>query len=460
MKRLTRLLIVITAWVSLVALACNLSSADTAPPTLVPRITDQILPTLGYSTPLPGEIAGPTATPAPPIGAQLYSILNQVDEIRLMETVYTLEGFYTRHVNSTQTSETQGVGAAARYLLNEFREISEQSQGNFRASEQPFTASYNGIDTSQRNIVGIIDGTEPNTPIIVIGAHYDSRTDELRDATGYSPGADDNGSGVAAVLEMARIMSQFRPKATLVFVLFSAEEVDRQGSKKFVREWLVPNSIPVQVMINVDTVGSINAPNGVVDDQHIRLFSPGETEDVASREMARMIDFIAFNSVTDLEIVKVDQADREGRYGDHFSFSEASIPAVRFIEAVEDTPNREGRDTSEHVESDYLRRATRTILTTVIALSDGPRPPSEVHLRDLGNGSRRLIWQPVEGATGYVVALRRAGDTYYAQRFPAVADTTAYDYDGFVSTRYTSLAVAAIDSNGIMGPLSPEYRIP
>src|SRR5690606_11302120 len=128
---------------------------------------------------------------------------------------------------------------------------------------------------------------------------YDSRTDDLNDSTAFAPGADDNGSGVAAVLEIARVMSQLRPRTTMIFVLFSAEEVNRQGSKAFVRDYIQFYNIPVRVMINVDTVGSVNDPRGNVNDRELRIFSQGPDES-PSRDMARMIDFMIENYSTDL----------------------------------------------------------------------------------------------------------------------------------------------------------------
>lgn len=441
---------------------CNLTTDD-APPTLMPqpRLTEEALPTLGYSTPAPGQEATATsnAVNTAPVGAQLYTLLNQVNADRMYGDIATLQGFYTRHVNSTQTSETEGVGAASRWLYNEFLAIQEDSKGNFQAFTHPFTATYNGVQSTQQNVVGIINGTLPNTPAIVVGAHYDSRTDDLTSATSFAPGADDNGSGVAAVLEMARSLSKIRPRTTLIFVLFAAEEVNRQGSKAFVADYIVGYNIPVKVMINLDTIGSNNSPTGTVNDRELRIFSapPAESQ---SRNMARMLDFIVDNYSTDLKLIFVEEIDREGRFGDHFSFHEVGIPAVRIIEALEDTPKREGRDTLEYVEPEYLRKSTRTIITMVLALSDGMPAPTNVVIRDMGGNVRRIVWEPVPGATGYIVALRLPGQPTFERQFPAAPDTTAFDCDCFIASNYQSIAVSALNENGIMGPLSEEIRVP
>ncbi len=459
MKRLLLLsLLLVTALAG-----CNLGMSDDAGPATIqprPQITDQPLPTLGYSTQIPQTGGTPAPTPISQIsGAQLYTLLNQVTANSLFNTITTLQNFKTRHVNSTQSSATEGIGAAANWLYGEFLKIQDQSRGNFQAFTHPFKATYNGQTTDQRNIVGIINGTLPNTPAIVIGAHYDSRTDDLTDATGVAPGADDNGSGVAAVLEMARVLSQLRPRSTIILVLFSAEEVNRQGSTAFVRDYIKFYNIPVRVMINIDTVGSTNDRFGNVNDHELRIFSAGP-DTSPSRDMARMIDFITDNHSTDLKLIFVEDIDREGRFGDHFSFSEAGIPAVRIIEALEDHTNREGRDWVQYIEPDYLRKSVRTLTTMVLALADGLPYPQTIVVRDMGDGMRRLVWEQVEGATGYIVALRRVGDVTFEQQFSAGTGTTAFDCDCFTSDRFRGISVAAINENGIMGPLSPEVVVP
>lgn len=453
--------VVLLVTIALAAAACNLSTDEAPPPTLMPRITDQILPTLGFSTSVPGQGGGGVQIgPAPtsaPVGARLYNLLNQLDGQRLIDHVAVLQGFKTRHVNSRLDSDVEGVGAAYRYLLGEFEKIAEASPGNFTVFGQPFIASVGGQTTRQHNVVGATNGTVPGAGVIVVGAHYDS-TDTTNQANAplAAPGADDNGTGVAAIIEMARVLSREPLQARVVFVLFSAEEYDRQGSRSFIRDYVQAYNIPVAAMINLDTIGSNNDRNGNVNDTQIRLFADPNSPD--SVHFARMLDFIGDNHTTDLDVVVQASIDRTGRFGDHFSFNEVGIPAVRYIESLEDTDHREGTDTIEYIEPDYFLRATRTILTTVVAIADGLRPPGELVLRDMGSGLSRLVWAPVEGATGYLVAARLPGETMYEHFFPAPGTYTAYDCECF--TRYEGMAVAAVNADGIMGPLSIEYRVP
>lgn len=446
---------------SLLLAACNLST-DEPPPTLMPRVTDQVLPTLGYSTPVPGEENPnlPIPTPAP-VGAKLYNLLNQVSADRLMQHVSVLASFESRHINSPQDSPSIGIGAAYRYLYGQFEQIWQDVQARttedyFTVFSHSFQAGAFGKTTNQQNIVGVINGTEPGAGAIVIGAHYDS-TDMYNqsNATINAPGADDNASGVAAVVEMMRILSKERPRRTLVFVLFSAEEHDRQGSRTFVRDYIKAYQIPVALMINLDTIGSIDDKFGNTNDHQIRIFA--DPNSPASVHYARMLDFICDNHCTDLEVVVNERIDRDGRYGDHFSFNESGYPAVRFTEALEDTNHREGSDTVNYIEPEYLARSTRTVLTALVALVDGPKAPDEITMRSLGNGTDRLVWTPIEGANGYLLAARRPGQITYEHYFPIPQGGNALDCECF--NGFAGMAIAAVSADGIMGPLSAEYRV-
>jgi hypothetical protein len=450
-------------WISLIALACNLGASEPPPPTLAPRIDTQPVATLGVYTPLPGQ---PDATPTPgipatPIATKLYTMLSQIDQTRLLFHIDSLEHFHTRHVNSVGKTDGTGITAAFNYINDEFNRIQGLPDSHFvNLGGQPFAMTYNGMTTQQHNAVGVINGTEAGRGVVIVGAHYDSRTDDLTDATSSGPGADDNGSGVAAILELARVMSQYPSRASIIFVLFAGEEEGRYGSKAFVNDYVLANNIPVSVMINLDTIGNVQNARGDVNDTQIRLFADPKHE--PSLWMAQMITFIADNNSTDLKVMMQNTIDREGRFGDHQSFRDVDIPAVRIIEANEESNHREGLDKVEYVEPYYLERSTRTILSILVALTDGPPPPDyrNIVIRDNGDGTRRLVWDAVPDAVGYVVALRFPDQTVFGQVFNAPGLATAYNCDCFASSRYQSLAIAAVSADGIMGPLSHEYRVP
>jgi hypothetical protein len=468
MTRTNQTLLLCLSFISILALACTLSSS--APPTLVPRSTlsaGSPGPTLAFDPVVTqGSVPESAPVPTPQIDVEMYNLLREVESDRLMMHISNLQGFHTRHVNSSQTDPTRGVGAAANYLLDQLFQIQAESPSDFYVFPQghEFTAYFNGVQSVQRNIVGVLGGTEQGAGTIVVGAHYDSRTNDLNDSTSLAPGADDNGSGVAAVLELARILSRHPQRTTVVFVLFAAEEVNRQGSIAFVREYIVANNVDVVAMLNLDTIGSNNSSDGTINDDTIRLFSDEDnTNRSASRHLARTIEFISANHDYGLthDIQVVPSQDRDGRYGDHFSFADEDYPAIRFIEAVEDTPFREGRDLIEYVEPDYLAQSTRTVLSVIVGLSGGLRPPRQLQMREAGTDDQSntlytLVWETVPGAVGYVVALRSRNSLIYNQQFTVTSNESgAWHRFG----DYEAVAISAIDGRGLVGPVSQEYII-
>ncbi len=435
----------------LVLLACNLGTSNSGPPTLAPLPTSTAIATLGYASAGPTGVPGVGSTPVPAAGLEIFRLVDQVESDRLMFHINTLQNFNTRHVNSTQLSSTQGIGAARSYISDQFEAYLQSSNGNLYTFDMEFEVTFDEQTTKQKNIVAVIQGTEAGAGTVIIGAHYDSIGQPFESGTAYAPGANDNGTGVAAVLELARIMSQKQYKSTIMFVLFSAEEVGRQGSRAFA-SWIRDNSIDVIGMMNVDTIGNINDRGSGINDRELRIFSAGPNETSASRRMARMVNFIGFNYNLELDLTVQDAIDRENRYGDHFSFSEIGYPAIRLINANEEKANADPTDTIEFVEAGYLRQATQALLAITTALADGPRPPRNITLRDKGNGIQELVWEPVSDATSYVVALRRPGSLIYEQQFE-VADTSV-EWDKF--SRYGGISIAAKNANGLVGPLSNE----
>ena len=189
-----------------------------------------------------------------------------------------------------------------------------------------------------------------------------------------------------------------------------------------------------------------------VNDHELRIFSAGPNETSASRQMARMINFISFNYSLELDLTVQDAIDRENRYGDHFSFSELGYPAVRLINAHEEKTNGDPTDTIEYIEAGYLRQATQAVLAVLTALADGPPPPRNITLRDQGGGLRTLVWEPVPEAASYVIALRRPGALAYEQQFEVTHTNVSWDQ----FTRYGGIAIAAKNAQGLAGRLSSE----
>lgn len=436
----------------LLLISCNLGSSESAPPTLAPLPTITPQATLGYAESRPAVVAEIGATPRPPseVGARL--LLDQVESDRLMSHIRSLQDLRTRHISSTQSSADEGIGAARRYINDQFEILRGASAGRFYTFEVSFNA-YTTPDerTTQYNIVGAIRGAELNAGAVIVGAHYDSIGTPRDSGTAYAPGANDNGSGVAAVLELARIMSAAQYKATVMFVLFSAEEIQRQGSINFAR-WIYDDGVDVIGMFNLDTIGNIHDFNGNREDRYLRVYSAGPNDASASRKLAREANFLGHNYKLDMGLRVMDAVDRENRWGDHQSFSDLGYPAIRLINAFEEKRNADPTDTIEFIEPEYLRRSTQAALALVRALADGPRPPANIALRARADDKKELVWESVEGAASYIIALRPAGSLIYADQLPFTE--TKVVWAGFAD--YAGIAIAAVDERGIIGPLSRE----
>ena len=445
-----------------VMVACNLGTPAPEPPTLEPRPSATPEPTMGVvgSGGVSVVMAPIGGTPVPVIGAQQAGadLINQVEVDRLMNHVDRLQGFYTRHVNSDMGSDTRGIGAARRYIENEFKLIQQQG-GNLYVFPHEFDLVWNKIQTRQENIVAVVQGTEPGAGFLVVGAHYDSVViPDFTISSAFAPGANDNGTGVAALLEMARIAALNPQRSSIMFVAFSAEEVGRKGSIAFAN-YLVNQNVDVFAMINIDTIGNQDDGKGGVNASELRVFS-NKPNDTPDRQLARTMEFLSFTQgqsqgLDVLRLAVQPEIDREQRYGDHFSFTEKGIPSIRFINAVEEKINGDPTDTIEYIEPAYFRRSVQSILLVMSCMASGPRPPRNLTLR---NNNSQLVWEPVPDAVSYIVALRYPGNLNYNQQFEVAGDITSVPYT-FSGTSYEGVAVAARGPDGIVGPLSPELKI-
>ena len=456
-RRLRIRTLLLVLWLALLAMACNLSGTQ-APPTISPRATETPPPTLGYSTLSPAELPQEASTLVANVDFGLANLTNEIESDRLMLHIDSLVGFGTRHVNSGYNRSDWGIGAAGTYIQQQFQRIQDDTRGRLVVFPQPFEVTWAGIDSQAYNVVAFLSGTEPGYGTVVIGAHYDSISQDVEDGQALAPGANDNATGVAALIELARVLSTRNHRASIMFIAFSAEEVNRQGSRAFVENYLLPRDIDINMMINLDILGSPMDSRGNIDDLNIRIFSEGP-DDSPSRAAARAIELIGLNHIPDMGIDIQTTGDREGRYSDHLSFSEAGYPSIRLIQSLENQARQNSSsDTIDQIQAAYLTRVTRSILTIVTALADGLAPPQNIALRDNGNGIRTLVWEPIPGASGYIIALRRPNALNYEQ-FEWNEGETSVTWDGFVPERFVGLAIAAKDANGLMGPLSPEFPI-
>jgi len=376
------------------------SSATTAPPyagilagpggtpytqaaTPIPSPTPLEPSPLPGATPLPAAspILGPTVIPTDPppevvalIAPAAVSIPNQlalVDSNQMLVAINWLANVGNRFTLDIP-AENAGILAARDWLLNEFQLIKQTDPGRIDAWTHNFTFVYNGTPFAAENIVLVIYGTDPTMGAVIIGAHYDTTS---HSGSSYQPGADDNGSGVAAVLEIARVVAKQRHPATVVCVLFAGEEQGRVGSQAFVREVLGRNTVPVLCMINLDSIGVPVAADGSRQDTFLRAYS-APPDYSPSRRLAQMVQPVAEPNVPGFLVEVESTVDRPGRWGDQQSFSDAGFPAVRLVESSDNTQRTDTvHDVPETIDPAYLRLSTQVALAAVLALADGIDAP-------------------------------------------------------------------------------------
>ncbi|KAI0269421.1 Zn-dependent exopeptidase [Gloeopeniophorella convolvens] len=345
--------------------------------------------------------------------AELSAILAQIDPQRINATITKLTTFGTRHTLSSQTDPVRGIGAARTWIAQEMRALAAAAPPGTKVSVQE--AGYTQAPaagvipnaTFISNVVTTIRGTdEPNRAYVITG-HYDSRVTDILDFTADAPGADDDASGVAVVMELIRILStRPPPRATIMLGAVAGEEQGLFGSN-FLAQTLLNQSVDVQGMFTNDIVGSSKADNGFIDANSIRLFaqgipptdsastlsrreSIGGENDSPARQLARFVDDVASNSATNMSVRVIYRADRFLRGGDHEPFLDAGFPAARFTEPNENFAHQHQNtridaatglqfgDLIEFVDMDFTARVARVNGAAIWSLAQAPGTPKSV----------------------------------------------------------------------------------
>ncbi|WP_420641834.1 M20/M25/M40 family metallo-hydrolase [Candidatus Leptofilum sp.] len=383
----------------------------------------------------------------------LRTLLEQVSRQNLVGYVQTLQGFNTRNTYSVTDEEGLGIGAARRWIFNEFIRV---GNGRLLVEVDEFPVNQGGVVYNQQNIVATLQGTGAHPGVIVIGAHYDSRTIDPLNGSSFSPGANDNGSGVAALLETARVLSSREWSQTIIFVAFAAEEQNRLGSTHFVTERLL-QGWRFDGMMSLDIVGG---RPGIP--QSVRLFSPGPNGS-PPRQLARYINFVGTLYLPEFPYTLIDAEDRDGRYSDHISFLQAGIPAVRITESQED-PNRQHNsgDTAEWLDYDYLRRVTQLTIALLGNAAGAPAQPVAPALSPMAEpGAYILTWIPDSAAAGYAISFRPVGTTAYPQfRYVNASEAGNVAITGLDPAVQYAVSIAGLDGNGRIGLFSAEVLTP
>jgi hypothetical protein len=378
---------------------------------LGPALGAQAAPTLGFAR-----------------DARIAAALSDIDPARLRAMDSVLVAFGTRHTLSDTVSATRGVGAARRWIHQQLTEFSracgdclrvEYDTGSAVITRHPDRPTWHLV-----NVVAWLPGRDTSR-VVVIGGHFDSCICSVNsmDATSDAPGADDDGSGTVAVMELARVVGRHFPRgldASIAFVLYTGEELGLLGSTIFA-ERLQREGKTVTAAFTDDIVGNVVADDGRVDSTSVRVFAVDSLA-LGGGELARYVWGIGATYQPQFEVVPVLRLDRLGRGGDHAPFHRLGIPALRFSERLENYKRQHlPTDDLANVHFPYVAKVARLNLATVVSLASAPaRPVRTAYARDRDSGGQAFTirWDAVPGAAGYELLVRRTTAPTYTRIVP------------------------------------------
>jgi Zn-dependent M28 family amino/carboxypeptidase len=411
----------------------------------------------------------------------LREIAHSPDPVRLQATVQALVGFGTRHTLSDTASPRRGIGAARRWAQSRFAEIGRGCGGCLTIVTPSQTVTGERVPKPAEivDVVAIQKGTVDPERVIVLTGHIDSRVSDPMNATADAPGADDDASGVAVVIEAARILSRHQFPATIVYGVLSGEEQGLYGGK-VLADYAKAQGWRVEADLNNDIVGAIRGQNGVVDNTRLRVFSEGtrDTEtaeeakqrrfeggenDSASRNVARYAKAVAESYMPNWTVALVYRLDRFGRGGDHSAFNALGYPAVRFTENAENYRHQhqdvrieggvEFGDTLANVDFAYLDKVTATNALAAASMASAPPPPVKVMIAGAVTPDTQLTWtaSPGSPAAGYRAHWRNTSEPAWTHaRDAGVAGTLTL---ANVAIDDFSFGVASVSADGFESPV-------
>lgn len=418
--------------------------------------------------------------------AEIARMLSEINARNIERTIRQLVSFGTRNTLSSQDDPQRGIGAARDWIYNEFLKMRAASGGRLRVEKQTFEqakAARIPQPTMITNLVATLPGTQAQSEerIYVVSGHYDSMCSSPTDEKCDAPGANDDASGVAAVIEMARVMSARKFDATIVFMAVAGEEQGLLGATYFA-EQAKQKKWDIEAMFTNDIVGNTLGGNGVRDRRTLRVFSEGvptnETEaeantrrgvggenDSTSRQLARFIKEAGTAYVPGMNVMMIYRRDRYLRGGDHIPFLERGFPAVRFTEPNEDYTHQHQNvrtengikygDLPEHVDFGYVAQVARVNAAALSTLALAPAKPKNVGLvtARLTNDTD-LKWDAntEPDLAGYEIVWRETTSPLWTNALP-VGKVTSYTVKGKSKDNYF-FGVRAVDRDGNRSPVS------
>ncbi len=416
---------------------------------------------------------------------EIQKMLKEVSAKNIETTIRKLVSFGTRNTLSEQNNPTRGIGAARDYLFGEFQKISNDCGNCLQVEKQTFlqqpTANKRVTEaTNLTNVVATLKGTTDPTRVYVVSGHYDSMCSSPSDAKCDAPGANDDASGTAAVVEMARVMSKYKFDATIIFMTVPGEEQGLLGATYFA-EQAKQKSMDIEAMFTNDIIGGVTSYKNAADRQSVRVFAEGvpsnETEqqanlrrsvggenDSASRQLGRYIKEVADVYSPKFRVQLIYRRDRYLRGGDHIPFLERGFPAVRFTEPHEDYTHQHQNvrtengiqygDLPEFVDFQYIANVTRINAASLANLALAPAKPNNVGIvtARLTNDTD-LKWDANTDAdlAGYEVVWRETTSPFWTNSL-FVGNVTNYTAKEMSKDNYF-FGVRAVDKNGNKSPV-------
>ena len=408
---------------------------------------------------------------------KIYDIIKAVSAERIENDIKTLANFGTRNTFSDTISNIRGIGAARRWIKNEFDKISSECNNCLNVFYQKdfITKEGNGRvpkDAWVVNVVAIQKGAKYPNRYIIMSGDIDSRASDTMDFTTDAPGANDNASGMAGAIEAARVLSKYQFESSIIYVGLSGEEqglFGGAGLAKYAQE----KGWDIIGVLNNDMIGNIEGVDGVIDNRTFRIFSepvpPNETDrqrnarrlyggevDGISRQLARYVHKTTKTYMPEMNPMMVYRLDRFGRGGHHRPFNDFGFSGIRIMEAHENY-NRQHQDIRvengieygdviEGVNFEYAAKLTAVNAINMASLAWAPAAPNKVGIGGIVKPSAKLKWDKVDGATGYKIYWRdTTSPTWDHSRF--VGDVDNFTLEGIVIDNYY-FGVAAVSDKG------------
>lgn len=388
------------------------------------------------------------------IDTEIASMAKEISADSIKSYIQKMVSFGTRHSLSDTVSNTPGIGAARRWVAYKFKQFGERHKADMQVELDPYTIEptprYPRIPrpVTMKNVLGTLKGSDPvDTRIILVSGHLDSRNSDVMDSVGIAPGANDDASGVAVVLELARVMSKKKYPCTIIFMAVQGEEQGLVGARHMAGKLKSPSANLI-AMLNNDIVGnSIASETGDKNDKTVRIFSEmipsletdEQTEarnalkaenDSPSRQLARYIKDAGDVYLKEFTATLNARPDRFLRGGDHTPFNQLGFTAVRFTEFNENFTHQHQNvrmenniqygDLPEFVDYAYAANVARLNLIALASLAKAPGQPQQVKMKiSLGNLTY-LNWEAPETGPkpkGYYVVMRETYQPFWEKKF-------------------------------------------